>query len=338
MLIPPKYKADGIWISKWLNEQRQIYIGNRGKQKLTDDQIKRLESIGMVWENRSEIRSTNAWERMFHAVREYFEQNGNICIPTDYRTKEGKKLSAWLAVQRRYYKNGKLNGEQIAKLNSVGMVWTFEDPWEIGFEHAKQYFQENGDLRVSCKYVSPDGYTLGSWITNQRNNYDSKDKYRKLDKDRIARLETIGMIWKIKDIQWDEAYARAKRYYRKHKDLAVQKGCKDNDGYDLYEWVRIQREKYRTGELTARQIELMEQIGMDWLTTVERNWETNYKSAERYYKKYGNIEKMPCTYVDEDGLPLGMWLWRIRKNKVKLKTSGANGNQVERLAKIGFVI
>ena len=47
---------------------------------------------------------------------------------------------------------------------------------------------------------------------------------------------------------------------------------------------------------------------------------------------------MPCTYVDEDGLPLGMWLWRIRKNKVKLKTSGANGNQVERLAKIGFVI
>lgn len=338
LLIPSKYKADGIWISKWLNEQRQIYIGNRGKQKLTDDQIKRLECIGMVWENRSKIRSTNAWERMFHAVREYFEQNGNICIPTDYRTKEGKNLSAWLAVQRRYYKNGKLNGEQIAKLNSVGMVWTFEDPWETGFEHAKQYFQKNGDLRVNYKYVSPDGYALGSWIANQRNNYDSKDKYRKLDKDRIARLEAIGMIWKIKDIQWNEAYARAKRYYRKHKNLAVQKGRKDNDSYDLYEWVRIQREKYRTGELTARQIELMEQIGMDWLTTVERNWETNYKSAERYYKKYGSIEKMPCTYVDEDGFPLGMWLWRIRKNKVKLKTSGANGNQVERLAKIGFVI
>lgn len=79
---------------------------------MTDDQIKRLESIGMVWENRSEIRSTNAWERMFHAVREYFEQNGNICIPTDYRTKEGKKLSAWLAVQRRYYKNGKLTASK----------------------------------------------------------------------------------------------------------------------------------------------------------------------------------------------------------------------------------
>lgn len=336
LFIPPQYKADGIWIAKWLNEQRQIYIGNRGKKRLTDEQIKRLEAIGMVWENRSEIRIADAWERMFQAVRKYFEQHGNICIPTDYRTKEGKNLSAWLAVQRRYYRDGKLNEGQISKLNSVGMVWKFEDAWEVGFEHAKQYFRENGDLRISYKYVSSDGYALGNWIVNQRNNYDSKNKYRKLSKERIARLEAIGMVWKIKDVQWDEAYARAKRYYRKHKDLAVQKGYKE-DGYDLYEWIRVQREKYRSGELTARQIELMEQIGMDWLTTAERNWENHYDSAERYYHKHGTLT-MPCTYVDENGVSLGMWLWRIRTNKVKLKTSGANGNQIERLAKLGFVI
>ncbi len=31
--VPPKYKADGIWLAKWLNEQRQIYIGNRNGKK-----------------------------------------------------------------------------------------------------------------------------------------------------------------------------------------------------------------------------------------------------------------------------------------------------------------
>ena len=40
--------------------------------------------------------------------------------------------------------------------------------------------------------------------------------------------------------------------------------------------------------------------------------------------------------VDESGFPLGMWLWRIRTNKIKLKTEGGNGNQIERLRTIGF--
>ncbi len=35
--IPSQYKADGIWIAKWLNEQRQIYIGNRPGKRLTED-------------------------------------------------------------------------------------------------------------------------------------------------------------------------------------------------------------------------------------------------------------------------------------------------------------
>ena len=47
--MPAQYKADGIWLSKWLNEQRQIYIGNRPEKMLTQEQIRRLELIGMTW-------------------------------------------------------------------------------------------------------------------------------------------------------------------------------------------------------------------------------------------------------------------------------------------------
>jgi hypothetical protein len=75
---------------------------------------------------------------------------------------------------------------------------------------------------------------------------------------------------------------------------------------------------------------------MDWLTTVERAWEIHYGAAERYYRRYGTLS-MPSTYVDEDGCSIGLWIWNIRTNRVKLKTSGANGNQVERLQRIGFV-
>lgn len=50
--IPPDLKMDGIWMYKWLSEQRQIRLGNRGKKRLTKEQIDKLNSIGMTWESR----------------------------------------------------------------------------------------------------------------------------------------------------------------------------------------------------------------------------------------------------------------------------------------------
>ena len=50
--VPAQYKADGMWLAKWLNEQRQIYIGNRPGKSLTTEQVRRLEAIGMTWGKR----------------------------------------------------------------------------------------------------------------------------------------------------------------------------------------------------------------------------------------------------------------------------------------------
>jgi hypothetical protein len=51
--VPQKYIVDGIWLNKWLNEQKQIYHGKRGSKRLSLDQIQRLESIGMVWQSQT---------------------------------------------------------------------------------------------------------------------------------------------------------------------------------------------------------------------------------------------------------------------------------------------
>ncbi len=46
--IPAGYKVNGIWLNKWVSEQRLIYQGKR-KTTLSPTRIKRLETIGMVW-------------------------------------------------------------------------------------------------------------------------------------------------------------------------------------------------------------------------------------------------------------------------------------------------
>ena len=215
------------------------------------------------------------------------------------------------------------------------MVWVIDDPWEIGFAHAKEYYTANGDLLVNPNYVCPDGYNLGGWISNQRANCKTADKYRKLDKVQIKRLNEIGMVWNVGEFRWEEAYKRAAAFYRENGHLVIPRHYGQEKEFDLYEWVMSQRNKYRSGELSEDKIQKLEKIGMDWLTSVERDWENHYDSAERYYREHGTLT-MPCTYVDESGFPLGMWLWRIRTNKTKLRTEGANGNQIERLRAIGF--
>ena len=45
-------KAAAVWLAKWLNEQRQINIGNRPGKSLTAEQVRRLEAIGMTWGKR----------------------------------------------------------------------------------------------------------------------------------------------------------------------------------------------------------------------------------------------------------------------------------------------
>ena len=49
--IPSKYRADGIWLAKWVNEQKQVYAGKRRGKMLREDQVRRLEMIGIEWGN-----------------------------------------------------------------------------------------------------------------------------------------------------------------------------------------------------------------------------------------------------------------------------------------------
>ena len=45
--VPANYKANGIWLNKWLNEQKQIYLGKRPGKSLSREQVRWLEDIGV---------------------------------------------------------------------------------------------------------------------------------------------------------------------------------------------------------------------------------------------------------------------------------------------------
>ena len=115
--IPPQYTVNGIWLSKWLDEQRQIRNGKRKGKSLTDEQIKRLDEIGMRWCKKEELQ----WDEQFADVQAYRQNYGNINIPQSYLSPNGRRSGLWLQRQKKKLRDGKLSVKQEQLLRAVGV-------------------------------------------------------------------------------------------------------------------------------------------------------------------------------------------------------------------------
>ena len=118
--VPHDYVAEGVWLSKWLNEQRQILIGNRGGKKLTEDQIEKLHSIGFT----QTLNRENRWDEKYMELKVYYDEHGNSRLPCGYTDSRGENLYNWLCRQKQCAKQGKMSAERkrlLAAINAIAM-------------------------------------------------------------------------------------------------------------------------------------------------------------------------------------------------------------------------
>ena len=113
--IPPNYKADGIWLSKWLNEQRQIIEGKRKGKTLTEEQLGKLESVGFTVEKLSET----IWDKKFWEIKNKYTQNGHARIPVKTESQYGGNLYTWYNNQLQFYKKGKMRTDRVELFRSI---------------------------------------------------------------------------------------------------------------------------------------------------------------------------------------------------------------------------
>ena len=91
--------------------------------KLTHKQIDMLNTLPM-----EEVgRKDNLWWSMYEEAKKYYEEFGNLSIPVNYLTSNGKKLSDWIIRQRRNYKLGKMSLEHKEKLDEIGFIWNLDN-------------------------------------------------------------------------------------------------------------------------------------------------------------------------------------------------------------------
>ncbi len=208
-----------------------------------------------------------SWEVYYRAAECYRKTYGNLCPPKSYVTPEGLPLGSWLMTQRRIRLGrtaGNLSGEQIRRLDDLGMEWESgsERSFRRGYDALKQYVQKNGNADVKASYVAEDGFALGKWMTNIRQN-------RNLNREQEAALEQLGMVWDQRSRQWERNFHAAEEYYRQHGNLLVPQNYRTKEGVSLGLWVANQRRIYEgkkrgAAPLGELRIKRLDGIGMVW--------------------------------------------------------------------------
>ena len=127
--IPKRYTTPaGLSLGVWLVTQRRVREGQI-QGNLTEPQIERLDSIGMVWSNRNDRQ----WNEGYQEAKLYFEAHGDLNVPAEYVSPGGYNLGNWIKRQRYTHHNPEkscavLTEERIAKLDKIGMRWEKSNP------------------------------------------------------------------------------------------------------------------------------------------------------------------------------------------------------------------
>lgn len=321
--VPARYiTEEGYALGSWLNNQKAIRKGTL-VGKLTEDQVRKLDSIGMIWDSLDYF-----WEQNFKLAKEYYLTYGNLVIPTNYKSTDGKHLGNWILRQRQLYKSNSLTDEQIKKLDSIGMDWMdrVDRVWENGFIEAKNYLEESGNLSVPKNYRSNTDFPLGIWIQRQRSLY----KNNKISEDRIKRLTDVGMNWNPDD--WESRFNLAKQYYEEHGNINISQK-EVIQGVWLGKWIVSQKKAMQEGKLTNEQIEMLKTLPMEEVGRKDNRWWSMYEEAKKYYLKFGNLN-IPMDYLTSSGKKLSDWIIRQRRN---YKLGKMTSEHKEKLDEIGFI-
>ncbi len=139
-------------------------------------------------------------------------------------------------------------------------------------------------------------------------------------------------------VSWEMMYEEAKKYYDKKGNLEVPASYVTESDYPLGRWIETQRRVYRgqvPGSLDLERKKKLDALGMRWNTHASACFEKMYHAAQRYRDIHGNLN-VPAAYVDENGIPLGMWIYTLRRNFRRDRRTLLTKEQEDALRNLGM--
>jgi superfamily II DNA or RNA helicase len=270
--------------------------------------------------------TTSPWLEGVAALEQYRAETGTVDVRSVHRTEDGFALGEWLRHQRAMYRRGLLPTDRQEWLDKLGVDWDpDETAWWQAYRRAKSYHAEHGDLNVPAAYRCADGFRLGGWLTSQRTlwrariaaqgqpNWSGQGR-RGLTKERIAALDSLGMVWDWSALQWQTWLNRLDQFRDANDgNPEVPAQHVTADGARLGGWLQAQRDLYRRGNLHPDRRRDLEQRGVVWAPR-EMAWRNGLAHLRAFRDKYGHC-RVRADHVDPDGYLLGRWVVHQRHGR-----------------------
>ena len=250
--VPRGQHHDGVNLGMWVTNQRAKW------KSLSEDRRRRLESLPGWVENGNEGR----WELGFKHLENYVKVHGKSAVPRKFLV-DGYPLGTWVDTQRNDYRRGNLAAARQKRLADLpGWDWAPKaGKWDEGYQRLAAYIEQHGNAHLTTSFVCDDGYLLGAWVANQRNEYTRGE----LDASRAERLSKLpGWVWKTHEASWEEKFSTVERFIEIHGHARVPAKC-SFEGQRIGAWVAQQRMKYKQDVLREdRARRLSELPGWEW--------------------------------------------------------------------------
>ncbi|MCU6433972.1 Helicase associated domain protein [Undibacterium sp. Jales W-56] len=298
----------GFPLGTWVKNQRVIH------DDLSDSRKERLEAMpGWAWNLLDE-----QWEIGLRYLTEFADREGHCQVPVKYETSDGFRLGQWLTVQRK--KRDVLPRERRSRLEAIP-GWGLDvlsEQWEKGYRELVDFAAREGRSDVPQRFKTTNGYSLGWWVSTQRQKKDS------LSPDRRARLEAIaGWVWAVVSDEWELGFRHLAEFVAREGHCQVSGDHLTADGYRLGQWVTVQRAKKES--LSTERKALLESTG-SWIWSVRaEQWELGYRHLTEFVAREGHC-RVAAKHQTTDGFRLGLWISNLRKT-----ASSLPAERIERL-------
>ena len=278
LLVPARYICeDGMRLGNWIQNQRKAYKNratpkeerNNNSSPLTDEQVKLLEDIGMVWSVGKGQNFQLKWMKNYEKAVGYYQEHGNLLVPSSYICEDGTKLGRWIQNQRREYKNRSipkenrknsltpLTDEQVKLLEEIGMVWSAHKVQKLTKQKQDLTNRlENIENEIQSKNISVE---TNKWLIEQ---FQLQEK-NKLTRNQLAMLKNIG-VYSTPAYQtyfkqaFLEVFIKVIYYFRDNKTLLEPTDI-TRLGWTYEEWYEIFN-KNELGILDEKQYEVWKRI------------------------------------------------------------------------------
>ncbi len=308
--VPQNFKQGGINLGNWVGTQRLA------KNRLSNEKISLLDSIGFSWDPHSE-----KWEKAFCALKKFYEIKGH-CRTGRELFIDGINICNWVMAQRA--RKERLTTEQIRKLDDINFSWDpISDLWEEGFAALLKFHSKAGHCRVPGNHKEG-GLNLGRWVGTQR-----KTKPR-LSHERIRRLDSLGFSWDPYSEQWEEAFSALQNFYSEKGHCLVHTDLKIGN-VNLGKWVQHQRRFKKQGGLTADRVLRLNSLGFNW-DPFSAQWEEAFNKLLKFREENGHCS-VHIDYKVGD-FKLGNWVSVQREHRKKSKLTD---ERIKRLDELEFI-